>query len=372
MLFPILDRVLIIETLKTLLLVMSVLLLMVLTNALVALLSDVVAGSIGMDVLGALLLINVINLTGFMLPPAFFFSILWVLGRMYRDSEVSALQAAGIGSWRIYRPFFVLSLPLAAVVAVLVLVLYPLAKGYGDQLEAKASKGFEISGFRAGAFNEFNNGRFMAYVASLDKDDEVLKDVFVRYRLHDQPGVLVAQKARIRRAEAEGGRFLVLYDGHRYQGIPGIRDFSVAAFSEYGIRLPEDEEQTAGRSHTAIPTSELMHATHPKLKAELQRRFAAPLSLFALMLVSIPLAKSGPRQGAYGRLIVAVVIYALFMNMMQLAVQWMAKGRTPEWMGVWWVPVITMLLALLIAYVNSMGFASRWRRFWLKRLGKIA
>ncbi len=365
-LFPIIDRVLVSEVSKTLLLVMIVLLLLVMTNAMVALLSDVVAGAISIKVMGALLLVNVVKLSGFMLPPAFFFSILWVLGRMYRDSEVTALHASGAGAWRLYRPFLLVSVPLAILVSALVLMLYPEVRAYGDVLEQKESRQLEVSGFRPGAFNEFNQGKFMAYVGAADDSGEELQDVFVRYRLGTEPGILVAKHARIKWVEEARGRFLVLYDGHRYQGVAGVRNFSSGDFSTYALRLPDDDAKDTELSRSAIPTRELLHASDLKLKAELQRRLAAPLSVFALMLMSVPLAKSSPRQGIYGRLVLAVIIYTVYLNLVQLAVKWMGRGDTPLWMGVWWVPLAGVLLALLITYMNSIAFATRWQRFWMR------
>ena len=367
MLFSIIDRMLIREVFRALLVIVSVLLLLILANSLVRLLGQVAAGSISMKVMGVLVGLKIIKLLGFILPPAFFFSVLWVLGRMYRDSEMVALNCAGAGLLRLYRVFFLAALPLAALVAVLVLVVMPQARSYADNLQQQEKKQFRIGGLKPGAFNEFDKGRFMIYVGHTDGQGEGLRDLFIRYQLNGEVGVLVASRARLTGPGGEEGKYLVLEEGQRYQGVPGKTLFSIADFYRYGIRLPDVAAEAARISRTALPTAVLMASDDIKLKAELQDRLSAPLSVFALMLLSVPLARSLPRQGVYGRLTLAVIIYAIYMNLLGLAEKWMAKGVTPEWMGTWWVPGLAVLLALVITRLDSLGYSPLWRQ-WKVRL----
>ena len=368
LLFSIIDRMLIREVLKTLLVIVIVLLLLILANTMVRLLGQVAAGSISMKVMGVLVGLNIVKLTGFILPPAFFFSVLWVLGRMYRDSEMVAFNAAGVGLARLYRTFFLVAIPLAVLVAVLVFEVFPQARAYADMLQLQEKKQFRIGGLKAGAFNEFNKGRFVIYVGHADEAGDGLRDVFVRYVQDGEPGVLVAGRATLTKVEEAPGQFLVLEDGHRYQGVPGKTDFSVAGFDRYGILLPEVATDSLSVSRAGLPTAVLLASEDLKLKAELQDRLAAPLSVFALMLLSVPLARSLPRQGVYGRLTLAVVIYAIYMNLIKLAEKWMSSGVTPEWLGVWWVPALTALLAVVIVRLDAVAYSPIWRRWKGRRL----
>jgi len=361
LLFSIIDRMLMREVLKTLLVIVSVLLLLILTNSLVLLLGQVAAGSISMKVMGVLVGLKIIKLLGFILPPAYFFSILWSLGRMYRDSEMVAINCAGVGLSRLYRVFFLTAIPLAALVAVLVFLVLPQARVYADNLQLQEKKQFRIGGLKPGAFNEFGKGRFMIYVGQADEEGDGLRDVFVRYVLNGEPGILVADRARLTESEETDAKYLLLEEGQRYQGVPGKTPFSVADFRRYAILLPDAAAQAAKISRTALPTSVLLASDDIKMKAELQDRLSAPLSVFALMLLSVPLARSLPRQGVYGRLTLAVIIYAIYMNLLGLAEKWMAKGVTPEWMGIWWVPGLAMLLAVLITRADRLSYSPLWR-----------
>jgi lipopolysaccharide export system permease protein len=77
------------------------------------------------------------------------------------------------------------------------------------------------------------------------------------------------------------------------------------------------------------------------------------------MLIAIPLSKSLPRQGLHGRLILAFLVYFSFLNMHSIAISWMRQQITAEWIGIWWVQAVLLLIASLILLFDSS---------WIKRL----
>ena len=101
MVLGVIDRLLMREIFKTLFVVVLVIALMLLSNTLVRYLGKAASGSVGTDILLVVVGLELIRALGLIIPPAFFFSVLWVLGRMYRDSEMVALAASGFGHARI-------------------------------------------------------------------------------------------------------------------------------------------------------------------------------------------------------------------------------------------------------------------------------
>jgi len=353
------------EVVKTLLVILLVLLLLILANTLVKLLDEVAGGEISLRLMGAFFVARMIKLTGFLAPPAFFFAILWVLGRMYRDSEMVALQAAGVGTVRLYRPFVIVALLLSLLVAAFSFHFYPAAKGHAERLARQEKAALGIGLLKPGGFSEFGNGRFMVYVGEGSEDGEELRDLFVRYERQGSQWLVLAAEASIE--PLHEGRFLVLRDGYRYGGEPGSEGFFMGHFQRYGIRLPDVKLPAQGRDVDTLPFSLLYLSDDRRLKTELQWRLAIPLSVFALMLVSVPLSRSLPRQGVYGRLFVAVVFYVLYLNLLSLAKQWMKDGQLPEWMGIWWVPASATLLGGLLLYLDSIAVNTFWRRLWSRK-----
>lgn len=365
--FSIIDRLLFREVIKTLLVIVAVLLLLMLANTLVRFLGQAAIGVISNELMLVLVGLNMLKLTGFIIPPAFFFSILWVMGRMYRDSEMIALSAGGVGMQRLYRPFIITAIPVAMLVSWLVLFVFPDAKAYAEQLQFEHKTNIRLTGIKAGAFNEFNKGQIVIYAGSTNEKKAALGDVFVQHIQHGKKGVVVAESAHIEANLVTGERFVVLENGRRYQGEPGRTEYSLGSFTRYGLRMPDMQTNNGRRSMGATSTLDLWQSGNPKARAELQYRMSVPLAVFALMLVSVPLAKSLPRQGIYGRLGIAVIIYAVYVNLQKVAAKWMAVGATPDWLGTWWLSLSMVLIALVIHYFDSVKFVTHWNK-WRRRL----
>jgi lipopolysaccharide export system permease protein len=66
---------------------------------------------------------------------------------------------------------------------------------------------------------------------------------------------------------------------------------------------------------------------------------AMPLFTIMLALIALPLARSEPRQARYGRLIIAVMIYLIGMNLMIVGTNFINEGTLPAWLGLWWLHV---------------------------------
>ena len=65
--------------------------------------------------------------------------------------------------------------------------------------------------------------------------------------------------------------------------------------------------------------------------------------MLLLALAAIPLSRSRPRQGRYAKMLLALVIYALYFNLLDVSRSWVEQGNSDY---IWWVPG---LLALLVA-----------------------
>ena len=105
----ILDRYIFREIASTWLAVTLVLLAILLTNQFARVLGEVAKGKLpkgaAMDVIG----LSAVQYLTVLVPIGLFLSIMLALGRLYRDSEMSALMACGIGPAALYRPLSLLA-----------------------------------------------------------------------------------------------------------------------------------------------------------------------------------------------------------------------------------------------------------------------
>jgi lipopolysaccharide export system permease protein len=66
-------------------------------------------------------------------------------------------------------------------------------------------------------------------------------------------------------------------------------------------------------------------------------------------------------------LVLAMLVYFVFMNLQRAASTWMEDGVTPAWLGIWWVPALMTVLAVLLLLTDSLRFDA-WRRRLVRRL----
>ena len=64
-----------------------------------------------------------------------------------------------------------------------------------------------------------------------------------------------------------------------------------------------------------------------------------------MTLAAIPLSRSRPRQGRYAKMLVALIIYAVYFNLLDVSRSWVEQGSSTY---IWWVPgLLTMVVAAL-------------------------
>jgi lipopolysaccharide export system permease protein len=358
----IIDRLLLHEIIKTLLVIVAILALVILANIVVRNLGEAAVGSLSADILLVVVGLELLKALGLIIPPAFFFAVLWVLGRMYRDSEMVALAACGFGYPRVFRSVLIAAFPLAVLVGLLVMELLPWARGGVAELKASRAESADITGVRAGRFNEFSRGGLVVYTERLSEDGFRLDGVFVQDRQQGRLGLVTAEHAYQTTDPETGERFVILTNGRRYEGSPGDVAYTVGRFEEYALRVPTRDTLSYSLPDSAKSWQALLASDDPRDVAQFQFRLSVPLSLLAFAILAVPLARSPPRGGVYGRLMFAILLYFTFINLQRVAERWVETGAVPPWLGMWWLPLLMLAVAGAITLVDSNWFWTRWRR----------
>ena len=81
-----------------------ILLAILITNQFAKILGDASSGNLSGNVIAELLLYSSIEYLTILLPLSSFLAILLVFGRLYKDSEMAAIMASGVGPLSLYRP----------------------------------------------------------------------------------------------------------------------------------------------------------------------------------------------------------------------------------------------------------------------------
>lgn len=341
----VLSRYLAKEVLQALVAVTLVLIAVLLTNRLVRYLADAASGNLPTDVIFHLLGLQMVVYLGMVLPAAFFLAVVLAFGRLYRDSEMAALTACGVGARELYRALYLVAVPLAVLVAALAFWLGPLAAQATARVQAQALQDVELEGVQAGRFISFRQAGRTFYAESVSEDGRRMENVFVQSERGDRMVLITARSARQQRDPETGDRYVVLKDGYRYEGVPGQASWRRLEFVEHGVLIAQ--QPVAVRSRVAaMPTTSLWGMSHRNAKAELQWRLSMPLSVLLLTLVAVPLSKAEPREGRYGKLLTAVLVYVLYSNGLSMSQDWMRDGAIPPAIGLWWVHLLLLCAGL--------------------------
>lgn len=356
-----LDRYLLREVLLTLAATLLVLLLLVLSHRFGQYLSQAAGGGLAQGSILLLLGLQAVRYLVELIPPATLLALMLTLGRLYRDSEIVAMAACGLGPAALYRPLLIVALPLALVLATLALALVPTAAKLQYEVRDRARQEAELWLVQPGSFREVDDGRHVVYVGGLSSDGRELRDIFIYSRAEgpQQPAAVTsARSGRQHTDPANGARYLVLRDGRRHQGEPGRADYLSSRFEELSVRIQVAQPEEGRRLRLkAMSSGALLGSTDSHHLGELQRRLSAPLALLLLTLLAPLLARSQPREGRYGRIVAAILIYAIYLNLLGVAQAWLERGITPAALGLWWVHG---LLAMLMAVIYWRQYG--WRR----------
>jgi lipopolysaccharide export system permease protein len=332
--------------------VTGVLLLILVSNQLAAVLGQAAERGYPKEVIGGLIGLTTIQNLTVLIPIGLLLGIVLALGRLYQESEMAAMRACGIGTGRLLRPIGLLAAVVVAFLAWLALHGAPQAYGRAQEIRREALRQAQFGALVPGKFHTFAGGSAVFYAESADPDG-TLRKVFVQRRAGDRLEVALAERARHTVEEGGALHVLVLYDGERYEGTPGQAVMRRVRFAEHGLPVRVADPATGPQRIEARSTRDLLASPDREAKAELQWRISLPLMAVVLTLLAVPLSELKPRQGRYGRIGAAILVYFVYSNLVSAAKTWVEKGSLDPAVGLWWTHAIVLVAALVLLYRQS-------------------
>lgn len=340
------------------LLVFAVLLGIVVVSQLIRLLGDAVSGRIAVDGVLALLGFSAMNYLPVLLSISLFISILLTLSRCYRDSEMVVWFCSGIGLTRWIGPVLWYAVPVVALIALLSMVLTPWALLKADQFKNKLESRDDVTAATPGMFRESSQADRVYFIENVDAGSNRISNVFVQSEQNGKIGTMVARQG-LQETLPNGDRFLVLLNGTRYEGKSGQRDYSVIEFEQYAIRIDSVPAKQARIGVRTMSTPELWRNPTPWNLSELEWRLGLPLSAALLAMLAIPLGYVNPRAGRSLNLILALVLYMLYNNMISVTNSWVGQGKLSPGVGLWGIHAAMLVITVLMFYRRMKLFSLR-------------
>mgnify|MGYP006269456183 CR=1 FL=1 len=302
-----------------------------------------------------------INLLPVLLVLTMYVAVLMALTRAYRDSEMAIWFSSGRSLLDWIGPVMGVVTPVAALVAIVAFVGGPWASQQSSEYQQRFTEREDIARVSAGQFRESASAGRVFYVESLNDDNTEVRNVFVSQIDPQREVIVVSQRGQIE-VQPNGDRYLVLEKGRRYDGEPGSSSLRLMEFERYGILLEGKAAAaaTAGSART-LGLMELLADPSQVNLAELHWRISLPISAFLMALLAIPLSAVNPRLGRSVNLVLALLIYVVYNNLLSVVGAWIGQGRVPFAIGVWAVHA-GLLVIIAILFRRRVVLPRRWLR----------
>lgn len=344
--------------------VFTVLFSVVVTIGLVTILGQAAGGSVDSRSVFELMAYSSFTNLPALLALSIFIAVLMVMMRSWQDSEIPVwFSSGGMSLLRWIAPVLRFALPMVVLVGVISIAITPWAKDQIERTAQQFAQRDDVNRIAPGRFIETMGGRRIFFIEEVSSDGSHVKNVFMSEQ-NGQSEIIVRAASGEVRATDKGERYVVLHDGRRYDTSPeGDAAWRVTEFDTYEIRIGTRAEQAyISRDVETMTFEKLLTIDTAQAKAEIVWRLCWPLAALNLALLAIPLSYTNPRAGRSMSLIIAVLIFILYLNGISVAESWIKVGKVN------WIAALVGLNGA-VALFTALLFV---RRVWLQRWVPLA
>lgn len=338
------DRYVVTELLMALFAVVTVMLVVVLGGVMADTLSKIARGKVAASLLLSQIGLRSLEALVLILPLALFLGVLLGLGRLYRDGEMAVLAASGYGPRQLLKPIALVALPLAALLAALSFWLAPSAARAGNRMVQEASRSMLVAGMEPGRFVEIPGRDAVLYIGEMNAQGTEFGQLFVYNETEEGVDIVTAETGEFFR-DAFDERYLQLNDGFRVEGTLDSAAFRTMRFERNTVRIPDAPETPLKYPAAEQDTWSLLQDDSVASQSELHWRLSAVVAPLLLAWLALPMSRSPPRQSRYGKILLALLAYLVFTNLLGLGRAWLQQGLVPPYFGLWWVYLLALVPA---------------------------
>lgn len=360
MFFGILQRALLKELLATFLAVLVVLLLITFGSEVTRVLAKAVRGDIPADLVMDLMIFKLVRAQDVVLPLVALIAVMLTFGRMHQDQEIVVMQTGGIGLGFFRKTVVLFLIPLTLLLYWVMLFVFPWSYQNERTLINDALSKNSYVNIEAATFNELVNNQGVIYAQEVSNDGR-MSQVWVSLKTSENDLILTAREGQFIRNADEV--ILSLKNGWRYSNLRVMtsdelasnrKPLEVQKFEHFEGILPKTVASYRYAKIDEKPIEELWLYQTSRERALLHSRLSIPLSILVLGLIGLRLSKTGPRQGRFAKLFIALLIFIIYNQLVLSADDIAKEGGSPVWF--WLIPSVFMLWAL--------GWDQKFARIW--------
>lgn len=340
---PTLYRYILREIFNTFCAILLILLTIILSFRLSRFLTLASEGSLDLDAVWKLIALQSIYLGCIIIPIAFVIAVVMVFSRLYNEQEMSAILSSGIAQKHLHFIILTFSIPLSIALLIANLYLIPHIHQQTAFLRSEAQQQASITQLNAQRFQNLS-AEITLHTGTLQQN--LYQDFFIAQEKPQNNLLIFAETGDIQRQTGE--HFLILNNGIRlaWQDLYFPETVQYTQFEKAQLHIPIPENQTNLRTR-AIATKELNQSAEHQ--GEWQMRINPALALLCFSLALPFIARTTPRSGRQNKTIPAFLLFAIYLNLLELAAKAVKKGDIWIYPGSYTLHLILIILTILYA-----------------------
>ena len=252
-----------------------------------------------------------------------FLSVTSTLSRLYKDSEMAIWFSSGQGVLDFVRPILRFSWPMLLAIALLGFFAWPWANTQIDSLRQQYEQRGDLDRIAPGEFQQNKSGKRVFFVDSSSSSSEG-GNIFIYAKGNEKDAVTTAGGGHVERRE--GGAYLVLEQGQNVTQQEKTGEYSISRFASYSTHVRDAQALTARVTPSKnLASQDLLSSAAGR--GELSWRAGLALCAFNFLLIGLALAKGNNRSGKSGSMILALLSFAVYYNLLNLGQNWIASGK---------------------------------------------
>ncbi|MBL4907271.1 MAG: LPS export ABC transporter permease LptF [Sneathiella sp.] len=289
-----------------------------------------------------------------------FFGTIFAFNRLYTESELVVMWAAGLSKWSLTKPTLYLALIVTIILYVFGFYLTPYGIKTVKNLKVEWRESLASVVLREGVFNSLAKN-VTVYIREKTSSGELLGILVHDERNPDKPITYMAEQGAFIKTDA-GPRF-VMKKGNLQEVQKDQAKLSILYFDDYMLDVSQFEKKTSARwiEPEARSFSELVWPEDSQktrdnaneLTSELHQRIVLPLYAIALVYIAMAGIMSGEfsRRGKVNKILLSSSS-GIFLIITAVAL--FSTSRSNVWIIplIYFIPVVATVLA---AYLASGG-----------------
>ena len=284
--------------------------------------------------------LRTIDVLTILLPLSLYLAVLAKLAMMYRNQEMVIYHSSGVSSRKLLKMYWPHMAFFFVFLMALSMFVVPLASRTSEKMVLEASKDVSLMGLKEGVFQELSGSNSVIYVRKINVEENRLENIFINVKHSDRVDTMTAEYGYQYEDADTKERYISLYNGFRNEGVPGSKKYQLMRFEKNDIKLPKLKGKSVDVDEDGKTITELLNSESLKDKAEIHERLTPAIVIVVLILLAVSISKTSPREGKIINLLLGLLIYIVYLNMITIAISLIAQNKVPVWLGAWWVHLI--------------------------------